>query len=175
MARPPEALLKAIRFLDAIGAWSGRVVAWLVLPLVLGLTYEVIARYVFDAPTAWAYDIAYMLYGSHFMLGAGYCLLKKGHIRTDIFYAKWTPQRQGWVDAVSYLFLFFPGMVFFLLAGWDSAYHSWMVREVSEASPWRPPIYPFKMTVPVAALLLLIQGVSEFLKSLHAALKREWI
>ncbi len=175
MSQPPETLLKAIRFLDAIGEWSGRVVAWLVLPLVLGLAYEVIARYVFDAPTAWAYDIAYMLYGSHFMLGAGYCLLKKGHIRTDIFYAKWTPKRQGWVDAVSYLFLFFPGMVFFFLAGWDSAYLSWMVREVSEASPWRPPIYPFKMMVPLAALLLLIQGISEFLKSLHAALRGEWL
>ena len=174
MAQPPEALLKTIRVIDAIGECSGRIVAWMVLPLVLGLTYEVISRYVFNAPTAWAYDTAYMLYGSHFMLGAGYCLLKKGHIRTDIFYDKWSPRRQGWVDATSYLFLFFPGMIFFLLAGWDSALHSWSIREVSEASPWRPPIYPFKMVVPVTALLLLIQGVSEFLKSAYAALRGEW-
>jgi len=173
MAQPPEALLKTIRFLDSIGEWSGRIVAWMVLPLVLGLTYEVISRYGFNAPTAWAYDTAYMLYGSHFMLGAGYTLLKKAHIRTDIFYERWSPRRQGWVDASSYLFLFFPGMIFFLLAGWDSALHSWSIREVSEASPWRPPIYPFKMVVPVTALLLLVQGVSEFLKSAYAALRGE--
>ncbi len=175
MAQPPEALLETIRVIDAIGERVGRVVAWLVLPLVLGLTYEVFSRYGFNAPTEWAYDTAYMLYGSHFMLGAGYTLLKKGHIRTDIFYDKWTPQRQGWMDAVSYLFLFFPGMFFFLLAGWDSAYHSWTIREVSEASPWRPPIYPFKMVVPLAALLLMLQGVSEFLKSLWAARHGEWL
>lgn len=174
MAQPPRALLKTIRVIDAIGEWSGRIVAWLILPLVLGLTYEVISRYGFNAPTAWAYDTAYMLYGSHFMLGAGYCLLKKGHIRTDILYDRWSPRRQGWVDASSYLFLFFPGLIFFLLAGWDSALYSWSIREVSEASPWRPPIYPFKMVVPVTALLLLIQGVSEFLKSAYAALRGEW-
>lgn len=175
MAQPPPGLLKTIRVLDAIGEWTGRIVAWLVLPLVLGLTYEVISRYAFNAPTVWAYDTAYMLYGSHFMLGTGYCLLKKGHIRTDIFYGKWTPRRQGWVDAVCYLLLFFPGMIFFFLASWELAYHSWTMREVSEASPWRPAIYPFKMVIPVTAILLLLQGISEFLKSTYAALRGEWL
>lgn len=175
MAQPPEGLLKTIRCIDALGEWSGRLFAWLILPLVLSLTYEVIARYAFNAPTVWAYDIAYMLYGSLFMLGANYCLLKKGHIRTDIFYEKWTPQRQGWVDAVSYLLFFFPGMILFFLASWDSALHSFLIRETSDASPWHPPVYPFKMVVPVTAILLLLQGVSEFLKSTYAALRGEWL
>jgi len=175
MAAPPKALLKTIRGIDAFGEWWGRVVAWLVLPLVLGATYEVIVRYVFNAPTIWSYDLSYMLYGGHFMLGAGYALLKKAHIRTDVFYAKWSPRRQGWVDAMLYLFFFFPGMIFFFLAGWDSAYHSWTIGELSDATPWRPPIYPLKMVVPVTALLLMIQGVSELLKSLYAALRGEWL
>lgn len=174
MAKPPEGLLKTIRIIDTFSEWSGRVFAWLILPLVFALTYEVISRYAFNAPTMWAYDTSYILYGSHFMLGAGYCLLRKGHIRTDLFYEKWTPRRQGWMDAVSYLLLFFPGMIFFFLASWDSALHSFLIREVSDASPWRPPIYPFKMVVPATALLLMIQGVSEFLKSMHAALRGEW-
>ncbi len=174
MAELPERSLKVIRIIDTLAEWSGAVFAWMILPLVLGLTYEVVVRYAFNAPTIWAYDVAYMLYGSHFMLGAGYCLLKKGHIRTDIFYEKWTPRRQGWVDTLSYLLLFFPGMIFFFLASWDSAFHSFTIRELSDQSPWRPPIYPFKMVVPVAALLLIIQGVSEFLKSLHAALRGRW-
>jgi TRAP-type mannitol/chloroaromatic compound transport system permease small subunit len=174
MAQPPAGFLKTIRSIDAIAQWSGRVFAWLIIPLVLGITYEVFARYLFNAPTVWAYDVSYMLYGSHFMLGAGYTLLKKGHIRTDILYGKWTPRRQGYVDAVSYLLLFFPGMIFYFLASWDSALHSVLIRELSDQSPWRPPIYPFKMVVPVTALLLLVQGVSEFLKSVYAARYGEW-
>jgi TRAP-type mannitol/chloroaromatic compound transport system permease small subunit len=175
MARPPEGLLKTVRTIDAIGNWVGRIVAWLAIPLVLGLTYEVVARYAFNAPTVWAFDVSYMLYGTHFMLGAGYTLLKQGHIRTDIFYAKWTPRRQGWVDAACYLLLFFPGMIFFFLASWDNALHSVLIRELSDQSPWRPPIYPFKMVIPVTALLLMLQGVSEFLKSVWAARHGEWL
>ncbi len=174
MATRPERLLRIIRVIDAFSEGCGRVVAWLAFPLVLGLTYEVIARYVFNAPTVWAFDVSYMLYGSHFMLGAGYTLLRKGHIRTDIFYERWTPRRQGWVDAVGYLVLFFPGMILFFVASWQNAWHSLLIGELSDQSPWRPPIYPFKMVVPVTALLLLVQGVSEFLKSAWAARYGEW-
>lgn len=149
--------------------------AVMIVPLVGGLTYEVIARYFFNAPTSWAYDLTYMLYGAHFMLGAAYTLAKGGHIRTDFFYANWSPRRQGWIDALGYLLFFFPGIFLFFLAGWENALHSWSIREVSEASPWRPPIYPFKMIVPVSALLLLLQGVAEFLKSLYAARKGAWL
>jgi len=141
----------------------------------LGLSYEVVARYVFDAPTVWAYDLAYMLYGAHFMLGAGYTLLKKGHIRTDFFYEAWPVQRQAKIDAFCYLFLFFPGLLFFLVASWDNAWASLLINEVSEASPWRPIIWPFKFCMPFGAIFLIIQGVSEFLKSLIAVKTGRWV
>jgi TRAP-type mannitol/chloroaromatic compound transport system permease small subunit len=167
-------LVRIARRLDVVGVWSGRLAQWLVIPLMLGLGYEVVARYAFGAPTVWAYDTSYMLYGSHFMLGAAYALLHKAHIRTDVFYGRWPVRRQAAVDAVLYLGFFFPGMFFFLLASGDAAYHSWSIRETSEASVWRPVIYPFKAVIPVTAALLLVQGVSEFLKSLHAARTGEW-
>jgi len=167
-------LLKITRFIDPISNWSGKATAWLIFPLVFGLTYEVVSRYVFKAPTLWAFDLAYMLYGSMFMLGAAFTLFKKGHIRTDIFYDKWSPQKQGWVDATLYLLFFFPGMIFFFVAGLDEAIHSWSLLEKSEFGAWRPPVYPFKTVVPLTALLLLIQGVSEFLKSICAAVRGEW-
>lgn len=169
MDRPPEWLLRTVTLIDGLGEWTGRLVALLILPLVGGLTYEVIARYVFNAPTMWAYDTSYMLYGSHFMLGAAYTLLKGGHIRTDIFYQNWSPRRQGLIDATLYLLFFFPGMLFFLWMGWQEALHSWQIREMAETTAWRPPLYPFKTVIPVTALLVLTQGVSEFLKSLYAA------
>jgi len=175
MVQLPSAVRRAIGVIDALSEWSGRIVAWLVIPLMLALSYEVVARYAFGAPTLWAYDVSYMLYGSHFMLGAGYCLVRKGHIRTDFFYAKWSPRRQGLMDAVLYLFFFFPGMFFFFLAGLDAAVDSWSLRETSDASAWRPIIYPFKTVMPVTAALLLVQGFSEFVKSVYAAATGRWL
>ena len=166
-----RALVAVVRAIDGLSAWSGRLFCWLVVPLVAALTYEVLARYAFHAPTIWAYDVAYMLYGTHFMLGAAYTLYKGGHIRTDIFYQKWSVRTRGRIDAVLYLFLFFPGMALFFWMGLQEALHSWDIREVSDASPWRPAIYPFKAVIPIALMLLMIQGVSEFLKSLYAALE----
>ncbi len=109
------------------------------------------------------------------MLGATYCLYKGGHIRTDIFYEKFSVRWQGRVDAFLYLFFFFPGMIYFLAAGWEEALHSWEILEESLMSPWRPALYPFKAVIPIAALLILIQGVSELLKSIYAGLRGKWL
>ena len=170
-ARVADATIRTVvRNVDRVAEWSGLLFCWMIVPLVAAMVYEVIARYAFHAATVWSYDISVMLYGSHFMLGAAYTLLRGGHIRTDIFYMNWSPRTKGIVDASLYLFLFFPGMALFFWMGWQEALHSWDIREVSDASPWRPIIYPFKTVIPVAAMLLIIQGMSEFLKSLYAAM-----
>jgi len=162
------AFLTVIRVIDSMSEWSGQIFCWLIIPLVGSLTYEVFARYLFSAPTVWAFDVSYMLYGSLFMLGAGYALQRGGHIRTDMLYQNWSPRRQGAVDAVCYLFLFFPAMLFLFWMGGVEAWHAWQIGERSDQSPWRPIIYPFKMVIPLTALMLLAQGVSEFLKSVYA-------
>jgi len=168
-------MVKVIRQIDWFAEWSGRIIAFLCFPMIVALTYEVFARYMFKAPTEWAYDVTYMLYGAIFMLAAAFTLLKKGHIRTDLFYSKWTPRTQGRVDTIMYLLLYFPGVILFLVAGWDYAAHSWTTGETAALSPWRPIIYPFKTVIPVTAFLLLVQGVSELLKSVYAAKRGEWL
>lgn len=164
----PPALVTLVQRIDALSDWWGQVMCWMIIPLVVSLTWEVVARYVFSAPTVWAYDVSYMLYGTHFMLGASYALYRGGHIRTDMLYQNWSPRRQGMIDAACYLFLFFPAMIFLLWMGGQEALHAWMIGERSDASPWRPILYPFKAVIPVTAVLLLGQGVSEFLKSVYA-------
>jgi TRAP-type mannitol/chloroaromatic compound transport system permease small subunit len=161
-------LISLIRVIDTISDWSGRIVCWIIIPLVGSLAWEVVARYIFNAPTIWAYDVSYMLYGAFFMLGAGYALFRGGHIRTDMLYQNWSARRQGAVDAVCYLFLFFPAMLFLLWMGGQEFWHSWEIGERSDASPWRPILYPLKAVIPVTALMLLMQGLSEFLKSVYA-------
>ncbi|TXF10339.1 TRAP transporter small permease subunit [Pelomicrobium methylotrophicum] len=175
MATPPPTLLKAIRILDGVSLWSGKIVGWLILPMVLSLVYEVGARYLFNAPTVWAYDMTFMLYGSFFMLGAAYTLYRKGHIRTDFFYMNWSVRRQGLVDAVCYVLFFFPGLTAFLVVSWDFFWVSFERGERIVTSPWMPIVYPFKATMPLATLLLLLQGFSELLKSVYAALRGEWL
>lgn len=99
---------QVIRVIDAITDWGGKAISWLIVPLVGALVYEVFARYFFHAPTVWAYDVTYMIYGSMYMLGAAYTLLKGGHIRTDILYRLFSPRWQGIVDASLYILFFFP-------------------------------------------------------------------
>src|SRR3954469_2572741 len=171
---PPPWLLATIRACDAVSLWSGKLVAWLIFPMVLSLVYEVIARYIFDAPTTWAYDMTYILYGSFFMLGSAYTLLKKGHIRTDSFYSDWPVKRQGLLDAVCYVIFYFPAMFAFVYVCWDFFARSFVQGERVVSSPWMPVIYPLKGALFVAVALLIVQGISELLKSLWAARHGEW-
>ncbi|MGH8674225.1 MAG: TRAP transporter small permease subunit [Burkholderiales bacterium] len=174
MEQDPGMLVRAIRTIDAISAWSGRIVAWLILPLIAAMTYEVAIRYLWQ-PTQWAYDTSYMLYGALFMLGAAYTLYRGAHIRTDFLYQKWSVRTQATVDAVCYLFLFFPGIAVFLWLGGEFAWNSWLRSERTVGSSWMPIIYPLKAVIPVAAALLLMQGVSEFLKCVYAFRTGKWL
>ena len=164
-----------IKVIDAIANWTGRATAWLIIPMTVAVTWEVAARRFFNAPTIWAFDLTYMLYGTHFMLGTAYTLMRIGHVRTDMLYSNWSIRTQNIIDAVGYFFFFFPAMMLLFYFGWQEASHSWSIGETSDASPWRPIVYPFKTVIPLTALLLLLQGVGELLKSLYAIRTgREW-
>jgi TRAP-type mannitol/chloroaromatic compound transport system permease small subunit len=174
VAKASSRLLRTIDVIGAISDWSGKLVAWLTVPLALSLAYEVVSRYVFNKPTLWAFDVTYMLYGAHFMLAAAFTLRKHSHIRTDFLYRNWSPRVQGIVDATLYLILFLPAIVLFFWASLDFAMDSWRQLERSFLSPWMPPVYPLKTVLPVASALLFLQGIAEFLRSVHAARYGEW-
>ena len=169
MAEPVSGLIKTVRVIDKFTDTTGVWVAWLNMPLVLAVAYEVIARYVFNAPTIWSFDVTYMLYGTIFMLGAAYALLKGAHIRTDFFYEKWSDRTRGMVDSISYIVFFFPSIIMLLAASGSEAWYAFTINETSEQTPWRPILWPFKAVVPLTCVLLLLQGVSELIKSFYAA------
>ena len=162
------------RRLDAIAIWSGRLAAWLIVPMVLSLCYEVVSRYGFNAPTQWAYDMTFMLYGSFFMLGAAFTLQRKGHVRTDSLHAGWSPRTQAIVDLSCYLLMFLPFVGVFLFVGWGYFVKAWVTNETFVSSSWQPITWPFKLAMPLAGLLLLIQGFSECLKCIHAIRIGRW-
>jgi TRAP-type mannitol/chloroaromatic compound transport system permease small subunit len=163
-------LARGVRAIDRFAELCGVAIAWLMVPLVAAVVYEVVARYAFAAPTIWSFDVTYMLYGAMFMLGAAYALRVGAHIRTDFFWERWSLRTRGVIDSIAYLVFFFPGIALFLWVGWDEAWYAYEIGEMSEQTPWRPLLWPLKACVPLAAALLLLQGVSELVKSLHAAL-----
>ncbi len=173
MAQPdapaPEWLLSIVRRIDKFTDTTGTWFAWMSVPLVVAVSWEVISRYAFNAPTEWAFDVTYMLYGTLFMLGSAYALLKGAHVRTDFFWEKWTARTKGRIDMIAYLVFFLPGLLAFFFLSLTEFIYAFQIGETSEQTPWRPILWPFKGMVPLAILLLLIQGVSEFLKSWWAA------
>ena len=168
MAVSPQGLVRAVNVIDKFTDTTGTCIAWLNLPLVLVVSYEVIMRYVFDAPTIWVFDTTYMLYGTIFMLGAAYALHKGAHIRTDFFYDKWSAQTKGMVDSISYIVFFFPSLIMLLVASGNEAWYAFTIHETSEQTPWRPILWPYKSIVPVTCVLLMVQGISETIKSAYA-------
>jgi len=164
----PEAehrLRRLTRILDFPGMLVGKAAAWLIVPMIGALVYEVIARFGFNSPTMWAYDATFMFYGALFMLGAAYTLGQDSHVRADFLFNILTPRWQGIIDGLFTLVLFFPAMYFFTVATFDYAMVSWMRGERIPTSPMMPIIYPLKTVMPITGALLLIQGVSELLKS----------
>jgi TRAP-type mannitol/chloroaromatic compound transport system permease small subunit len=168
MQASPPGLIRIVRAIDRFTEVTGTWVAWLNVPMMAAVSYEVIMRYLFNSPTVWVFDTTYMLYGTIFMLGAAFALLKGAHIRTDFFFERWSARTKGIIDSVAYLVFFFPSIFVFLLITWGEGWYAFKIGEVSEQTPWRPVLWPFKMVIPLACLLLLIQGVSETIKSLWA-------
>ncbi|MBM3565789.1 MAG: TRAP transporter small permease subunit, partial [Alphaproteobacteria bacterium] len=77
---------KYLFFIDSLSTWVGKAFAWLIVLLTLAVSYEVLVRYVFNAPTVWAFDISYITYGSMFLMGGAYTLVRNGHVRADMLY-----------------------------------------------------------------------------------------
>lgn len=160
-----------MRYIDKLSEWSGKVFAWLIIPLIFGLVYEVIARYGFNAPTVWAYDMTYMLCGTLFMMGVAFTIRHNAHVRVDVFYHMLSPRKKSVLEVCLYLIIFFPVTVVLLVKGVGYFWESWVLRETAWLSPWRPIIYPFKAVLPVAALLMILQGMVEFIRNLIFAVR----
>lgn len=168
-------MVSFIRFADALSAWFGKAFAWLILFMAAGTGYEVFVRYVLNAPTAWALDVSFIMYGTLFMMGGAYTLSRGGHVRGDFLYRTWPVRVQASVDLVLYIIFFFPGVLALIFFGWKYASRSWRFMEVSVNSPAGVPIFQFKTIITVAGILLFIQGIAQVMRCIIAIRHRYWL
>lgn len=160
--------------IDKISSWIGQLFAWLILALTLLISWEVIARYAFNAPNPWAFDLMIMMYGTVIMMAGAYTLAKNGHVRGDVLYGFFPPRLQAGLDLLLYFIFFIPGVVALVWAGYTFAAESWAINEHSTLTASGPPIYHFKSIIPIAGILLLMQGFVEIIRCIICLKQGEW-
>ena len=164
--------LKSIsRGIDALNLWVGRFVAWSTALVVMVVFVDVVMRYAFNKSFVFTQEMEWHLFSFIFLMGAGYTLYTKGHIRIDLLYMKFPPRGRALIDVVGYLVIFFPIMFILVVSSFDMAKDAYEIREVSQFTPWQPILWPFKSVICVGFSLLILQGIAEFLRSVIQLIK----
>lgn len=143
--------------------WVGRLAGLLILAVVLIIVREIIARSMFNAPSLWADESVTYLAGFAYVLGGGYTLLYRAHVAVDMVYANLSWEKKRICDLLA--FLLFTLYCFTLIwYGWGMAGTSLAENETS-GTLWNPPVWPVKYAIPVAGVLLFLQGLANLIKN----------
>ncbi|MBS9778513.1 MAG: TRAP transporter small permease subunit [Gammaproteobacteria bacterium] len=162
-----KSIVSLLDKVDFISVWMGKTFAWFSLPMIAVIVYEVISNGVFDKPTDWAHQSSTMFYGTFCMIGAAWTLREKGHVRSEVIYQIMPFKLQKICDVFTGLIVL--AMLVILFAGtYEYASESWKLREFSETSTWKVPIYPFKSVMPIAVGLMCIQQTANILRDMIA-------
>ncbi len=161
------------RWIDRISDVTGVIAACLIVPLIGAMCYEVIARYVFHAPTIWAYELTYLLTGSGWLLGMAYTLRQGAHIRIDVIYLNLSPRAQAAIDVAGYVVLLLPFLIWVTSTLDDRAIVAWRSGEKTGGSAWNPPLWPFRAVFFISFLLLTLQVIAEVVRRIPVLLSAE--
>ena len=168
-------LVPIIYAIESLSIWVGRAFGWCILILTFSVSYEVFVRYVLNSPTVWAFDMMIQMYGALFLMAGPYALAQDTHVRGDVLYRLLPVRWQARIDFTLYLLFFFPGMMALFWFGMEIASDSWRYKEVSWNSPARIQIYFFKTLIPVAGVLMFLQGIAELLRCWKAMKEGVWL
>jgi TRAP-type mannitol/chloroaromatic compound transport system permease small subunit len=156
------------KVVDQINEWvGGKIMHWLCAVLVLVLTFEVTARYVFNSPTMWANQLSIMLLGGIVALGWGYVHYHREHVRVDIFYMNYSPKVKAITDIIGFILLFFPLFLALTYEAWREMVYSYQQHEVMTETYWFPPVGPSRTTLFIGLALILVEGIVQFIRDLY--------
>lgn len=162
---------RLLHVIDTINEWVGRVVSVWIIALIVVILYEVVMRYFFNKPTIWAHELSVYIFGAMWILVGGFALLRGRMVTVDVFYGRLSSRGKAIADVCTFI-LALAYTLALLWASWKLAWDSVLWNEHSE-TVWRVPYYPFRLTLPIATFLLLIQLISKFIKDLYLVKGRE--
>jgi TRAP-type mannitol/chloroaromatic compound transport system permease small subunit len=160
-----------LQAIDFLSEWIGKAVSWLILALTFVLVFEVIARYILESPTVFAYDSTWMIFGIYTILGAAYTYYAGGHVRIDFLYDRLGTRAKAILEIILHLIFFFPLFLVLSISCTEFALLSWAGDERSSVSLWQPPVYPFKIAMMIGFYLLTLQGIAKFIRHLYTTAK----
>ena len=162
---------KVFKIIDNISEKAGNIARWFGFLLILVVVYDVVARYVFNAPTIWGYEVGIALGMSLYCFGYAYTEKIRGHVRVDVFYIHMQPRGRAIVDTVGGFLFFLPTIGLVVFAAWNKMLWSWGVMEKSVEGYWYPPWYPLRTLIFLGFALLLIQGSANLYRSVYRLVK----
>lgn len=158
--------LRICRWIDALNTWVGRTVAWVTTIVVLVVFVDVVMRYAFKTSFVFTQELEWHLFAFIFLMGAGYTLLKDGHVRVDIFYQRLSEKGKAWVNFLGVLFFLLPGCYLIIVTSWKFVANAFTVMEGSPDPGGIPYRFLLKACIPAGFILIALQGVSMGIKSL---------
>jgi len=167
----PKPIIIFVRSIDAVNTVVGKFSMYLVFMMMAILLYEPVARNLFDVSSIWAVEMAQFTMAAYYLLGGGYSMLLKGHVRMDLLYGRWSDKTKAKVDAVTGLFLIFY-MVFLLVGAYSSIEYAVMYGQKNR-SAWAPYMAPIKIIMGVGVLLMLLQCIATFFKDIAKAIGKK--
>ena len=167
-------MLKIIHAVEGLSQWVGKAFGWCIMILTLSVSYEVFVRYVLNSPTVWSFDMMLQMYGALLLMAGPYALAQDAHVRGDVLYRLFSVRWQARLDFLLYLLFFFPGMIALFWFGWEIAQDSWRYKETSIHSPAGIQVYFFKTLIPVAGVLMMLQGFAELMRCYIAMRTGAW-
>ncbi|QJB56795.1 TRAP transporter small permease subunit [Pseudodesulfovibrio sp. zrk46] len=167
----PKAIRLYVKYVDAINTRVGQVTLYLVFVMMAILLYSSIARTIFDSPIIWGVEMAQFTMAAYYLLGGGFSMLLRAHVRMDVFYSKWSEKRRATTDCFTSVCMIFY-LVMLLYGGISSTAYSIQYNQMNY-SAWGPPMSPIKVIMVIGIFLMLLQSISNFFKDVAKATGRE--
>lgn len=160
----PTRLDRLCGAVDAVNRWAGLLWGFTIIPVTVAVVWEVVMRSFFNSPTLWSNETVIYLSAMTYLMAGGYALLHRAHVRIDILYERFSLRTRSYLDIITFVFfVFYVGTLIWI--GTESAWASFLQGETT-GSPWNPPIWPVRFAIPLAGLLLLLQGLANLLRDL---------
>ena len=163
----PNAVKVFVHAVESTNKFVGKFSMYLVFAMIGILLYEPIARNLFGISSIWAVEMAQFTMAAYYLLGGGYSMMLKGHVRMDLLYGKWPKKKQAKVDAITDIFLLFY-MVFLIFGAYSSIEYAVMYGETRN-SAWRPYMAPIKIIMGIGVVLMTLQVIATFFKDIATA------